>query len=141
MQAIHLAGMNEREETRAAYEKLGIRAVVKPFEKEMARAYAAADLAICRSGAGTIAELIRYELPALLIPYPFASEDHQKKNGEYLTDRGGARLVVQSEASIERIASELDALISEREERRERLRVGKSEDRTRIHLADVIGGV
>lgn len=138
VQAIHLAGLGSEEAVRAAYDKLGIRAVVKPFEKEMASAYAAADLALCRSGAGTIAELIRYELPALLIPYPFATEDHQKKNGDYLVGQGGARLVLQREASVERLGSELEALIGEREERRERLKMRKSEDRLRIHLADVV---
>lgn len=138
IQAIHLTGLGSEETVRATYERLGIRAAVKPFEKEMAFAYAAADLALCRSGAGTIAELIRYELPALLIPYPFATEDHQKKNGDYLVGRGGARLVVQREASIERLSSELETLIGEREERRERLKMGKSEDLERIHLADVV---
>ncbi len=138
-QALHLAGPAEAESVRLAYEKLGIIACVKPFEKEMAHAYAAADAALCRSGAGTIAELIQFELPALLIPYPHAAENHQRKNGEYLRDAlGGARLIDQKEADAERIAHELSTLIEELEERKMRLRKANAEDEQRTHLADII---
>jgi UDP-N-acetylglucosamine--N-acetylmuramyl-(pentapeptide) pyrophosphoryl-undecaprenol N-acetylglucosamine transferase len=137
-QAIHLAGPIEAEKVKEAYEKLGIFASVKPFEKEMAHAYAAADLALCRSGAGTIAELIRFELPALLIPYPFASENHQWMNGEYLRDLGAARLIDQKEANEEKIAHELSAVIKQLEERKMRLRKVNAEDQKRTHLADII---
>jgi UDP-N-acetylglucosamine--N-acetylmuramyl-(pentapeptide) pyrophosphoryl-undecaprenol N-acetylglucosamine transferase len=138
-QAIHLAGPTDVEQVREAYEKLKIRAVVKPFEKEMAQAYAAADLALCRSGAGTVAELIRYGLPALLIPYPYASENHQRKNGEYLRDElGGARLLDQARADPDRLVEELNRLIIEREEKKLRLQKAFAEDRQRIHLAEIV---
>jgi UDP-N-acetylglucosamine--N-acetylmuramyl-(pentapeptide) pyrophosphoryl-undecaprenol N-acetylglucosamine transferase len=138
-QAIHLAGPTDPEAVRSAYEKFGILACVKPFEKEMAHAYAAADFALCRSGAGTVAELIRFELPALLVPYPYATENHQKKNGEYLRDvLGASRLIDQEEAAVERIAEELDALIMEGEEKKLRLQEANAEDRQKVHLADVI---
>jgi UDP-N-acetylglucosamine--N-acetylmuramyl-(pentapeptide) pyrophosphoryl-undecaprenol N-acetylglucosamine transferase len=83
-----------------------MKAVVKKYEVEMAKAYAAADVVICRSGAGTIAELIRYELPALLIPYRFAY-GHQKHNGEYLVERGAAVMLLEEEATPERIREAL----------------------------------
>ena len=70
------------------------KAVVKKFETNMAQAYAAADFAICRCGAGTVAELIRYGVPSLLIPYPFAY-GHQEPNGDYLVKLGGAKMVLQ----------------------------------------------
>jgi len=137
-QVIHLAGPAEAAIVKAAYEKLGIAACVKPFEKEMAHAYAAADAALCRSGAGTIAELIQFELPALLIPYPHAAENHQRTNGEYLRDLGAARLIAQNEADVEKSAHCVSGLIGELEERKMPLRKVKEEDRQRTHLADII---
>ena len=65
--------------------------------------------------AGTIAELIRYRTPALLIPYPYAADDHQRINGTFLAKEAkGARMVVQTEASPERMAEEIAQLIQEK---------------------------
>lgn len=97
-QVIHLTGKEDPEI------KYKVPAVVKPFEKEMAKAYAAADMAVCRCGAGTTAELIRYQRPALLIPYPYAY-NHQRKNGEFLKE--GAKILLQGDATIERMAIEI----------------------------------
>lgn len=83
-------------------------AVVKSFEEEMGLAYAAADLVVCRSGAGTVAELIRFQKPALLIPYPYAG-GHQVDNGLFLKECG-ASVVLQAEATPEKIAAEILAL-------------------------------
>lgn len=78
------------------------KSVVKPFEPNMAKAYAAADFVIGRSGAGTISELIRYKVPSLLIPYPFAG-GHQQDNAELLTKAGGAVMLLQHEATLTKI--------------------------------------
>lgn len=78
--------------------------IVKPFEEDMAGAYEAADLVICRCGAGTTAELIRFKKPSIVIPYPYA-HDHQRKNGEFL--KKGTRMILQKEASPERLAREI----------------------------------
>jgi len=137
-QVIHLAGPKDAERVRKEYKKLGIKAVVKPFEKEMAYAYSCADLALCRSGAGTVAELIRSELPSLLVPYPYATDNHQKKNGEYLRDLGAARLIEQKEADSKRLVQELNALMDEREEKKIVLRKTNSETPQRTHLAEII---
>jgi len=139
VQVIHLAGVAEWQAVESAYKKLGIRACVKPFEKKMSEAYAAADFALCRSGASTVAELIRSELPSLLIPYPFAAEGHQKKNGLYLSEEiGGARLVEQSAAGGERIAEELALLKEEIGEKRSRLRAARQQQQERVSLAELI---
>ena len=107
VQVIHLTGKGS-----VRYE--GIPSCVKECEKEMPLAYAAADIAVCRSGAGTVAELIRHRKPALLIPFPHASENHQWINGQFLkTQVGGARLLEQAEASPEKIAAEIEALLAE----------------------------
>jgi len=80
-----------------------VKSVVKLFESDMAKAYAAADFVIGRSGAGTVSELIRYGIPSLLIPYPFAY-GHQQDNAEYLVQRGRAFMLLQKEATPEKIA-------------------------------------
>lgn len=101
-QIIHLAGSEEAaQRVRQRYFEKGTTAVVKAFESNMPMAYAAADFAICRSGAGTLAELIRFHVPALLIPYPFATDDHQRHNAEFLTKLGGAIMQLQKEATPE----------------------------------------
>ena len=100
-QVIHLTGKE------ASEVKYSVPAHVLPFEEEMAAAYEAADLVVCRCGAGTTAELIRFGKPAVLIPYPYAY-DHQRKNGEYLG--AGARVLLQKEATPERLAEEIEQL-------------------------------
>jgi UDP-N-acetylglucosamine--N-acetylmuramyl-(pentapeptide) pyrophosphoryl-undecaprenol N-acetylglucosamine transferase len=86
-------------------------ACVKEFVEQMDLAYAAADMVICRSGAGTIGELIQYKKPSLLIPFPFATDQHQLKNGAFLADQvKGARLVEQKDASLEKIVDEINIL-------------------------------
>jgi undecaprenyldiphospho-muramoylpentapeptide beta-N-acetylglucosaminyltransferase len=81
------------------------------YEDRMEIVYAAADLAVCRAGASTVAELAVVGLPALLIPLPGAPNDHQTANAQALVDAGAARLVTDVEASPERLAVELDRLM------------------------------
>ena len=139
LQVIHLTGPDEEEKVRKAYEVLGILACVKAFEKQMKEAYAAADIAFSRSGAGTIAELIRFQIPALLIPYPFATEDHQKKNGDFLVDKvKGARLLIQKEATVEKISKELQHLLHNKNEYKNHLEKAKLESQGRPTFAGVL---
>jgi UDP-N-acetylglucosamine--N-acetylmuramyl-(pentapeptide) pyrophosphoryl-undecaprenol N-acetylglucosamine transferase len=103
-QVIHFTGKNDPE---IKYE---VPHVVKPFETEMAKAYAAADLVVCRCGAGTTAELIRFQKPAILIPYPYAY-DHQRKNGEFL--KQGARVLLQATVTAANLAQEIEQMRGE----------------------------
>jgi len=97
-QVLHFCGdESEVMGLKKVYRERGILACVKPFEKKMENAWSAADLAICRSGAATLAEMISYGVPAVLIPWPEATDDHQTKNAEALNGLGGAYLVAQSE--------------------------------------------
>lgn len=96
-QVIHLAGNEAAAETvRKAYPRA---ALVKAFETNMRQAYSAADFAVCRSGAGTLSELIRFGVPSLLIPYPHAADNHQRMNADYLAQLGGCALLDQKEAN------------------------------------------
>ena len=110
-QVIHLAG-NETaaKEVEKRYRAHSIVATVKGFEANMQWAYAAADVAICRSGAGAISELIRYEVPALLIPYPQSRDQHQMENAKYLQSLGVASVLTQETASIQQIRERLFSL-------------------------------
>jgi UDP-N-acetylglucosamine--N-acetylmuramyl-(pentapeptide) pyrophosphoryl-undecaprenol N-acetylglucosamine transferase len=134
-QVIHLAG-NEKaaEEVRLQYKALGVSAVVKGFEENMGSVYEAADFAICRSGAGTIGELIHYQLPALLIPFPLATDDHQRHNAEYLAKKGGASILLQKEATLDAMVKALES--AKRESIREVLRGLK--ERSSIGLYEVV---
>ena len=76
----------------------------------MDHAYAAADVALCRAGAGTIAELAVVRLPAVLVPYPFAPDDHQTVNARVLVDAGAALLVRDGDATAEWLAPQLEEL-------------------------------
>ncbi len=87
-QVIHIIGKNEnKEDIIKNYQKLEIPCYVKSFEEKMHLCYVASDLLICRSGAITIGEILTFEKPSLLIPYPFAMEDHQNINANFLVEK------------------------------------------------------
>lgn len=100
MQIIHFTGAKEPwQEYKEAYEKMGLSCCVKPFEEKMAFAWTAADMAICRAGAATVAELVRFEIPSILIPFPQAAEDHQKVNAEELQNLGASLCLTEDKLS------------------------------------------
>ena len=103
----------EVERLTAAYATAGFRAEVVPFIDRMVDEFSRADLVICRAGATTVAELAAAGRPAILIPFPFAADDHQRKNGEAVERGGGGRLLLQADLTPRRLADELIALISE----------------------------
>ena len=86
----HQSGVSGQEETRAAYQRAGLEAQVDAFIDDMAAAYESADLVVCRAGALTVAELTAAGLPAILVPFPHAVDDHQTSNGQFLVDVGAA---------------------------------------------------
>jgi UDP-N-acetylglucosamine--N-acetylmuramyl-(pentapeptide) pyrophosphoryl-undecaprenol N-acetylglucosamine transferase len=117
VRVLHQTGAAMRAETESRYAKNGIDARVEPFVENMAEAYAWADLAICRAGAMTVSELAAAGLPAILIPFPHAIDDHQTQNARYLADAGAAVLLPQTELTPERLAAEIVALIGHPERR------------------------
>jgi UDP-N-acetylglucosamine--N-acetylmuramyl-(pentapeptide) pyrophosphoryl-undecaprenol N-acetylglucosamine transferase len=80
----------------------------------MGSAYAAADAALCRAGAGTVAELAATGLPAVLVPYPFATGDHQRENAAELIAAGSAVVVPDAEATADRIGPLVEDLVADR---------------------------
>ncbi len=110
----HQAGVKNIEEARQQYATAGVAAELMPFIEDMAEAYAWADLVICRAGALTIAELAAAGVAAILVPFPYAVDDHQTANAHYLSDHGAALLVQQSELNPEKLAGILTDLCSDR---------------------------
>jgi UDP-N-acetylglucosamine--N-acetylmuramyl-(pentapeptide) pyrophosphoryl-undecaprenol N-acetylglucosamine transferase len=110
----HQAGARGIEAARAAYQDLAVEAEVLPFIDDMAAAYAWADLALCRAGAMTIAELQAAGLGALLVPFAAASDDHQTKNAETMVRVGAGRLLPETELSPERLSADLVELTADR---------------------------
>ncbi|NNE92111.1 MAG: UDP-N-acetylglucosamine--N-acetylmuramyl-(pentapeptide) pyrophosphoryl-undecaprenol N-acetylglucosamine transferase, partial [Verrucomicrobiales bacterium] len=86
---------------------------VVDFCSDIQFAYAAADLAVCRSGASTLTELAHYGIPSILIPYPFAADDHQTRNAEIFSEPGAAELWPQDELDEANFAEKLTALITD----------------------------
>ncbi|MCC2636703.1 MAG: murG [Moraxellaceae bacterium] len=107
----HQAGRKNAEKAAAKYAALGVSAEVLPFIDDMAGMYAWADLVVCRSGALTVAEIAAAGVASVLIPYPFAVDDHQTANGRFLSEAGAALLFRQQDLSADSLAAELEPLL------------------------------
>jgi UDP-N-acetylglucosamine--N-acetylmuramyl-(pentapeptide) pyrophosphoryl-undecaprenol N-acetylglucosamine transferase len=113
-QVRHQAGVRGLEAARAAYAEARVEAEVLPFIDDMAAAYAWADLAVCRAGAMTIAELQAAGLGAIFVPLPVATDDHQTKNAEVMVKSGAARLIQERDLSPLRLGEMLGELVADR---------------------------
>lgn len=117
-QIVHQTGEGYDATVRARYEELGLRARVEPFFEQMAALYHGADIVISRAGGTTLAEIACAGCPALLVPYPHAVDDHQRRNAEVYESAGAARIILQQEspaATADRLESELRRLLDEAE--------------------------
>jgi UDP-N-acetylglucosamine--N-acetylmuramyl-(pentapeptide) pyrophosphoryl-undecaprenol N-acetylglucosamine transferase len=109
---LHQAGRDRDDDVRKTYAALGQAATVVPFIEDMAGELERADVVIARAGACCLAELCTVGRASILIPFPFAADDHQQKNGDALAGLGAAVCVSQSDATPARVAAELLALAS-----------------------------
>jgi UDP-N-acetylglucosamine--N-acetylmuramyl-(pentapeptide) pyrophosphoryl-undecaprenol N-acetylglucosamine transferase len=100
---VHQTGRSEFESLRDEFAQSGLEGEVAPFIQDMPAAFREADLIICRSGAGAVSELAAAGKPSILVPFPFAADDHQTHNAEALARGGAARLVRDSEFTGERL--------------------------------------
>ena len=108
----HQTGAADFEKVNAAYAAAGWseQAQVRSYIDNMMSDFAQADLVICRAGATTTAELIAAGKASIMIPFPYAADDHQRKNAEALQAAGAARMIAQQELSGERLAKEINEL-------------------------------
>lgn len=111
IQIIHQTGQAEHAAVSAAYAAEGIAARVMPFIDAMQEVYAEADLVICRAGAITAAELTLLGKPAILIPYPYAADDHQRANAEALVQAGAAVMLLDHALSPELLEQTIARLV------------------------------
>ncbi len=93
-QVIHLIGEKSTIE-KSYFEEQSVPVYIGLFERHMEYAWSLADIAVCRSGAGTVAELIEFEVPGVLIPYPYAAELHQDHNADFVVDKVGLGVKIQ----------------------------------------------
>ena len=114
-QVLHIAGERDHEWMAAerSAEPNDNRYVLLPHLAEMALAYAAADVAVCRAGASTLAELATCGLPAVLVPYPYAAENHQRKNAEAFAGAGAAAIVDDADLDPDALYWKLVELIDD----------------------------
>lgn len=140
LQIVHATGERDFDLVEEAYRAWKGEARVLPFIQDMASAYAAADLVVSRAGATTIAELTALGKPAILIPYPFATHDHQRLNAEELVRVGGARVVLDRDLTGYRLASDLRTLLGDPPALAEMGRAAQKLGRPHAtsHLADLV---
>ena len=111
----HQSGRGKLESTVSAYEMASVKADVSEFIDDMAEAYSWADLIVCRAGALTVSELAAAGVASILVPYLYAVDDHQTKNGGYLADSGAAVLMPQTTLDADKLAEQLRVLLSDRD--------------------------
>jgi UDP-N-acetylglucosamine--N-acetylmuramyl-(pentapeptide) pyrophosphoryl-undecaprenol N-acetylglucosamine transferase len=110
---IHQTGSGDHEAVAREFKESGLEGEVVPFIDNMPQAFAGTDLVVCRSGAGAVAELAAAGKPAILVPFPFAADDHQKKNAEAAARAGAARMVLDGEFDGRRFFEEVRAMAGE----------------------------
>jgi UDP-N-acetylglucosamine--N-acetylmuramyl-(pentapeptide) pyrophosphoryl-undecaprenol N-acetylglucosamine transferase len=111
---VHQTGERDLEATKAGYAGAGVTAEVAAFITDMPRAFANADLIVCRSGASTVAELTAAGKPAILVPFPRAADDHQTRNAQALEKAGAALLVPQALLTSDVLAKNIIGLLQDR---------------------------
>jgi UDP-N-acetylglucosamine--N-acetylmuramyl-(pentapeptide) pyrophosphoryl-undecaprenol N-acetylglucosamine transferase len=115
IQLIWQTGETDYETMKKESQKFGHRIFIQPFIYNMAEAYSAADLALCRSGAITIAELVQLKVPAIFVPLPHAAEGHQEKNARVLVEAGAAEMILQQDLTGAVVREKIESIIFDEE--------------------------
>ena len=112
LQVIHLTGTRDERLVAENYRRERIAAHVAAFHHHMEEVYSAADFAVARSGAASLAELAFFELPTILIPFPYAADDHQTRNAEIFARAGAAFILKESELTPELLTQKIREMIA-----------------------------
>lgn len=145
IRVVQQARPEDLQPVRDAYAVAGVHAEVAEFFADLPKRIQAAHLVICRSGASTISELAVIGRPAILIPYPYATDDHQTANASVLANAGGAWLVQQRELTLPKLTQMLQDILAQPAELERRAQcaasLGKPDAAERLaDLVDSIGG-
>jgi UDP-N-acetylglucosamine--N-acetylmuramyl-(pentapeptide) pyrophosphoryl-undecaprenol N-acetylglucosamine transferase len=122
---IHQSGSAEHQALADEFATAGVEGEIVPFIRDMPRAFAEADVVVGRAGAGAVNEIAAAGMPSVLVPFPFAADDHQRTNAELLVNAGAARMVLDAEMNGERLFREIEDLrqnAAERDQMRARVR-------------------
>ncbi len=109
----HQTGPADQPRSAEAYRRLGLEARVEAFVDDMGGAYREADVVVARAGAMSCAEITAMGLPAVLVPYPYAADDHQRRNAEVLAAAGAVRMILDRELCAERLVGALSPLLGD----------------------------
>ncbi len=120
---IHLAGKHEVSEIENAYNEYGIKNTVFNFHEKMGEIYPSCDIAICRAGAGTLSELAYAELPAIVIPYPYATDNHQFHNASSFYAQGAVDLIEEKNCGPKVLAEKIIFYLNNRDKLNEMKRI------------------
>jgi UDP-N-acetylglucosamine--N-acetylmuramyl-(pentapeptide) pyrophosphoryl-undecaprenol N-acetylglucosamine transferase len=134
---LHQAGASQQDATQARYRQLGLNAEVVPFLDDMPAVLARTDLAICRAGGTTLAELAASGVPAILIPYPHAADAHQHANAQLFAAAGAARVLDQRQSPWDAELSRLTGTLLSSPSQRTRMALAMR----RLALPDAAGDV
>lgn len=143
LRIVHQSGARDIEKVKEAYRQMGLSATVCDFIDDMAPIYQGARLAVCRCGGLTLSELSITGLPAIMVPFPYATDDHQMKNGRYVEAHGGGWIIPDDHLNPERLALEIkkrffdDNVLKLASTRLSELQLGKGSQR----IAEEILGV
>ncbi len=136
LNVLHQTGAADLDKVAEAYASLPFQVEVCPFIDEMDRAYAQADLVVCRAGASTIAEIAAFGKAAVLIPYPYAADDHQRLNAQALENCGAAEVILDRDLNGYALAQRIRDLLRDRDRLeslgREAKKLGKPEAAKKI---------
>jgi len=114
LRVMHQTGEADYNKVRGSYEAANwsARVDVRPYIDDMVSEFSKANLVVCRAGATTTAELVAAGKASIMIPFPLAADDHQRKNAQALQTAGAARMILQSDLTGERLANEIDSLVA-----------------------------
>jgi UDP-N-acetylglucosamine--N-acetylmuramyl-(pentapeptide) pyrophosphoryl-undecaprenol N-acetylglucosamine transferase len=107
---VHQTGAAEHDALQNEFRSTGLAGEIVPFISDMPKAFSEADLVLARSGAGSVGEIAAAGMPSILVPFPFAADDHQRKNAEALSKADAARMIPDAELTGERLFNEVEAL-------------------------------
>jgi UDP-N-acetylglucosamine--N-acetylmuramyl-(pentapeptide) pyrophosphoryl-undecaprenol N-acetylglucosamine transferase len=111
---IHQTGGHDKDNVQRKYVELGLNARVQDFFSDMAEIYSQADLIISRAGATTLAELTVFHKPVILIPFPFAADNHQEINGQYLVEAGAGLMFRQADLTGDNLGMEIKRVLEDK---------------------------
>ncbi|EKD41628.1 MAG: undecaprenyldiphospho-muramoylpentapeptide beta-N-acetylglucosaminyltransferase, partial [uncultured bacterium] len=112
LKVIHQTGVADFEKVRTEYEKLNVAVEVAPFFDSMDKVYQKASLLISRAGAGTLTEIALWGIPAIFIPFPQATDDHQRKNALHFVRKEAAMMLMQERTTPELLAQKIVELMT-----------------------------